>query len=123
MSPARPAEARAAAPARKAVLDAMTEKAFQAGVVKLARFHGFSLIYHVFDSRRSAPGFPDLVIVNPRTERTLFRELKTTRGRVSPDQREWLDGLTMAGQDAGVWRPAGLDDGSILAELRGIAVS
>lgn len=118
MSPVRPAESITAAQGRVAALDAMSERSFQAGVVKLARFHGFSLVYHTHDSRRSAPGFPDLVLVNPRTGRVLYRELKTSKGRVSPAQREWLDGLTAAGQDAGVWRPAGLDDGTILAELR-----
>lgn len=119
MSPIGPAEARTATQGRQAVLDAMSEKDFQNGVMKLARFHGFSLIYHVFDSRRSAPGFPDLVLVKPRTGHILYRELKKNKGRVTPDQQTWLDGLTAAGQDAAVWRPNDLDDGSILAELRG----
>ena len=97
----------------------MSEKDFQAGVLKLARFHGFQLRYHTHDSRRSAPGFPDLVLVNTRTGRVLFRELKTNKGRVSPDQQAWLDGLTACGMDAGVWRPNDLDSGRVLAELRG----
>lgn len=96
----------------------MLEKDFQAGVLKLARFHGFTLRYHTRNSRGSAPGFPDLVLVNTRTGRILWRELKTNKGRISPEQREWLDGLTAAGQDAGVWRPNDLDSGLILAELR-----
>lgn len=100
-------------------MDAMLEKDFQAGVLKLARFHGFTLRYHTHDSRRSAPGFLDLVLVNTRAGRVLFRELKTNKGRVSPDQREWIDGLTACGMDAGVWRPNDLDSGLVLAELRG----
>lgn len=114
-----PAEGRTAAPARQAVLDAMSERAFQQGVLKLARFHGFALAYHTHDSRRSAPGFPDLVLVNPRTGRVLWRELKTNKGRVSPEQRAWLDGLASAGQDAGVWRPDDLESGLVIADLRG----
>lgn len=97
----------------------MLEKPFQDGVLKLARFHGFSLAYHTHDSRRSAPGFPDLVLVNPRTGRVLYRELKTNKGRVSPAQQDWLDGLAAAGQDVGVWRPNDLDTGLIVAQLRG----
>lgn len=119
MSDLRPAERRTAPPARQAALDGMSEKDFQAGVLKLAQFHGFSLRYHVFDSRRSAPGFPDLVLVNTRIGRILWRELKTNKGRVSPDQQAWLDGLTACGMDASVWRPNDLDSGWILAELRG----
>lgn len=119
MSDLRPADRHAVAPARQAALDAMSEKDFQAGVLKLALFHGFKLRYHTHDSRRSAPGFPDLVLVNPRTGRVLWRELKTNKGRVSPEQQEWLDGLTACGMDAGVWRPNDLDDGRVLAELKG----
>lgn len=119
MSPVRPATGHTAAQGRQAALDAMSEKDFQTGVLKLARFHGFTLRYHTHDSRRSAPGFPDLILVNPGARRVLYRELKTNKGRVSPDQREWLDGLTACGMDAGVWRPNDLDDGRVLAELRG----
>lgn len=97
----------------------MLEKPFQDGVLKLAKFNGFGLAYHTHDSRRSAPGFPDLVLVNTRTGRVLWRELKTNKGRVSPDQQAWLDGLTAVGMDACVWRPNDLDSGRILAELRG----
>lgn len=119
MSDVQPAEGRTAAPARQVVLDAMSERAFQQGVLKLARFHGFALAYHTHDSRRSAPGFPDLVLVNPRTGRVLWRELKTNKGRVSPEQRAWLDGLAAAGMDAGVWRPNDLEAGLVIAELTG----
>lgn len=119
MSAARPAAGHTAAQGRQAALDAMSEKDFQTGVLKLARFHGFTLRYHTHDSRRSAPGFPDLVLVNPRTGRVLWRELKRNKGRVSPNQQDWLNGLTAAGMDAGMWRPKDLDSGRVLAELRG----
>lgn len=118
MSAVRPAEGRTAT-GRQAVLDAMSERTFQQGVLKLAQFHGFALTYHTHDSRRSAPGFPDLVLVNPRTGRVLWRELKTNKGRVSPEQRAWLDGLAAVGMDAGVWRPDDLDSGLVVAELGG----
>ena len=77
------------------------------------------LRYHVFDARRSAPGFPDLVIAGPRG--VLFRELKTQRGKVTPEQQRWLDALTAAGQNAAVWRPASLLSGAIAAELTAIS--
>jgi hypothetical protein len=83
---------------------AMSEKQFQAVVVASAQRHGW-LIYHTYDSRRSAPGYPDLHLVHVAGHRTIFRELKTETGRLSPDQRVWLDALTAVGADADVWRP------------------
>lgn len=99
---------------------AMAEKPFQTRVIQLAKFHGFELVYHTFDSRRSVPGFPDLVLVSSRRKRVMYRELKATKGRVSGDQRAWLDALVLAGEDAGVWQPADLLSGRIVAELSAV---
>ena len=75
------------------------------------------LVYHTGDSRRSEPGFPDVVVAGRNG--ILFRELKSSRGRLTPDQRRWLDRLTEAGADADVWRPYDWP-GRVLAELAGI---
>lgn len=77
------------------------------------------LAYHTRDSRRSAPGFPDWVFAGRRG--VMFRENKTARGRVWPDQRQWLDLLDWAGADAAVWRPADLASGRISYELLRLA--
>lgn len=82
----------------------MRENALQDQIEALAFDLGW-LTYHTHDSRRSDPGWPDLAMVHPKRGRFIVRELKTMRGRVSADQRKWLDGLTAAGIDAGVWRP------------------
>ena len=68
----------------------------------------------------SVKGWPDWTIRGPRG--VLFRELKSQRGRVAPEQREWLDALAAAGMNAAVWRPASLLSGAIAAELAGISV-
>jgi hypothetical protein len=68
----------------------VTEKQLQAQVVQLASLTGWRC-YHTFDSRRSAPGFPDLLLVRP--PRCLFVELKTTTGRLRPAQAAWLEAL------------------------------
>lgn len=81
----------------------MTEAQFQSQVLALARAMGL-VVYHTHDSRRSQPGFPDLVIVG--SGGVLYRELKTDKGRVSPDQTYWMQALLAAGQDARVWRPS-----------------
>lgn len=86
------------------VAKTMTEKQLQDAIVGAAQRLNW-LVYHTHDSRRSQPGFPDLVLVHPGRKVTLFRELKTMTGKVTTTQQQWLDGLTTAGQDAAVWRP------------------
>ena len=100
-----------------------TEQQFQDAVVELAELNGW-LCYHTYDSRRSDPGFPDMVMV--RGAVVIFAELKTERGRVSRPQREWLDALKSVERQAFedksegfeeyrvvrvyLWRPSDWDD-------------
>lgn len=76
--------------AAQAKLDARDEKHFQAEVIKLAKRCGWRH-YHTHDSRRSAAGFPDLVLV--RGQRLIFAELKVKPNRPTPAQEEWLADL------------------------------
>lgn len=92
---------------REELAATMTEAAFQAQVVALARSLGW-LAWHTYDSRRSAPGFPDLTLVHPQRGLLKFRELKTAKGRVRPEQSQCLAALAATGADAAVWRPADL---------------
>lgn len=64
-------------------------------------------------------GFPDLVVVGPGG--VLYRELKSDRGSLTADQREWLTALTAAGVDADVWKPAHWHGGQILHQLKCLA--
>lgn len=70
----------------------LAEAPFQQQVTNLASFYGW-LAYHTYDSRRSAPGFPDLVLV--RGAELLFIELKTDSGRVRAEQRDWIAALAV----------------------------
>ena len=92
------------------------ERDFQQAVLDMARTLGL-LAYHTHDSRRSEPGFPDLVLVGRRG--VIYRELKTLTGRVQREQAKWLSALTAAGADAAVWRPDQWPT-QIQAEMRGI---
>jgi hypothetical protein len=74
--------------------------------------------FHVYDSRRSPSGWPDLALIG--RGRIIFRELKTDAGRISETQAKVGELLTQAGQSWDVWRPADLMSGRILAELREI---
>jgi hypothetical protein len=94
-----------------------SEAHFQQQVVQLAGAYGWRT-YHTHDSRRSQPGFPDLVLV--RDAELIFAELKTDKGRVRPEQAEWIKALqqvssALAGvfaflkEDIGVALPAAVD--------------
>jgi hypothetical protein len=91
-----------------------TETQLQGCIINAAQTLGW-LVYHTHDSRRSQPGFPDLVLV--RGQQILYRELKTQTGRVRPEQRTWLDTLTAAGADAAIWRPIDWFTGHIARAL------
>lgn len=111
-------------------MKAGSEAAFQQQVLNLAGFYDWRC-YHTHDSRRSQPGFPDLVLV--RGPELIFAELKTEKGRVRPEQAEWIAALSEVGAavdavaqaaaldgyqpgdqtprvDVYLWRPSDFDD-------------
>jgi hypothetical protein len=63
-------------------------------------------------------GYPDLTIVGPGG--LMFRELKSSRGAPTPEQKDWILRLRSAGADAAIWRPADLFAGLIERELRAL---
>jgi hypothetical protein len=82
---------------------AVTEREFQAQVLRLARLCNY-LTYHTFDSRRSAHGYPDLTLA--RSDRpVLLLELKVGRRPLTPAQARWLSVLRAAGLHAYCVRP------------------
>jgi hypothetical protein len=97
----------------------MSEAAFQQLVLEYARLHGY-LAFHLTDARRparrngrlvwvgdeNAKGYPDCTFVHPRSGDLFVAELKSRTGRVTPEQRTWLDAFRTAGVDAYVWKPA-----------------
>lgn len=88
--------------ARDLLLAMETEDQFQAWLVGAAEAVGWSW-HHETDSRRTRAGWPDLVLWRPRD--FLIAELKTERGRVSPEQHKVIAGLAAAGIEVHVWRP------------------
>jgi hypothetical protein len=95
----------------------MKEKVLEENVRQACLALGL-LRYHTYRSTRSAPGFPDDVIVG---RYVMFRELKTQRGKLTQPQAEWVADLASTGADVKIWRPSDWVDGTILAELRACA--
>jgi hypothetical protein len=109
-------------------MTALSEAHFQRQVEQLAKYYGWRT-YHTHDSRRSTPGFPDLVLV--RGAELIFAELKTDKGRLRPEQRDWIADLQAVStelcevlcaatgaagihsdlaMDVYIWRPADFDE-------------
>ena len=101
------------------------EKDLQKMVTDLADLWGWKWTHfgkaQYKDGRWSTPlsgskGFPDLVLVRP--PRLLFIELKSDTGRLSLDQKLWLEILGEAGQEVHMWKPKDLHDGTIKKVLQ-----
>lgn len=88
------------------------EEQLQNWITQLAKLSGWR-VYHTYDSRRSTPGFPDLTMVHAGKGRVIFAELKSTKGRVTKAQKEWLADLAATGQEVYIWRPTDWVAGTI----------
>ena len=87
----------------------INERDFTKTVIEAAQLKGW-WVYHVAFSKGnlrggSSIGFPDLVLVHPVKGKTLFRELKVGKGKLTESQEMWGQALVSAGQDWLVWRP------------------
>ena len=89
----------------------ISEAEFTVQVIALAQLHRW-LVTHFRPGRTAGgwrtavsgdgKGFPDLVLVR---RRVLWVELKTGRGKATPEQERWLDSLRQAGQEVYLWKP------------------
>ena len=86
----------------------ISEKQFESQVKDLARtFNWF--YYHTWRSIHSPAGFPDVVMI--RDKRIVVAELKSEKGKVSPEQEEWLAVFRATGlTEVYLWRPSMFDE-------------
>ena len=87
----------------------VTERQFQAALVRYLRLMGFRT-YHTKFSIGSDLGFPDLVAV--RAGRCCFIECKAESGKISAAQAEWGELLAGVGGtvEYHLWRPEDWDE-------------
>ena len=99
----------------------MSERDFQRSVMELAELSGWETLhcrtsmqqgrYLTATTGTMAKGWPDLVLVHPKKRRLIFAELKSAKGRLSPDQENVLGTLLMVRSRPGsnvevhIWRP------------------
>jgi hypothetical protein len=102
---------------REATAKRMSEKQLLQYVLDLARACGY-LVYHTFDSRRSTPGFPDIIAVG--YDRLLAIECKREGQHPTPEQDDWLSELAyVPGVACYVVRPSDWLNGEVERILRG----
>lgn len=78
------------------------EEAFQREVLAFARRNGWKC-YHARDSRRSEPGFPDIVAMRAGVQ--LAIELKMPGNKATAEQLTWLELFAECGAKTGVYYP------------------
>lgn len=100
----------------------ISERTFTQHVIKLARVYKWRVAHfrpamtkrgRWVTAMSGDVGFPDLVL--SRGNRLIFAELKAGKGRVTPEQKKWLDSLIGAAQ-CRIWRPSDID--AIESELK-----
>jgi hypothetical protein len=94
-------------------LPAISEKEFMSQVIHLAKLFRWKVAHFRPGLTKSGKwrtavqgdgkGFVDLVLVR---ERIVWAEVKTDKGQLTPEQREWIAALERAGQEVHVWRPS-----------------
>lgn len=83
--------------------ESISEAALQNSMLEVAQMNDWKC-HHETDSRRSNPGFPDLVCVHP-THGVVFIELKTEKKYLRAPQRVWRDVLVASGARYYLFRP------------------
>ena len=103
----------------------MTENTLLSAVLSLAELFGWRTLHirpamteHGWRSpvQGDGKGFPDVLAI--RGDRILAAELKSDQGRLTDEQRAWLDVLAQAGVETHLWRPEHWQDGSIADHLK-----
>lgn len=88
--------------------DQVSEKQWQQQVEDIAGW-GKWIFYHTWNSRHSASGFLDLILL--RHTRMVVAELKRERGKETLDQKVWLEAFrSIPGAEVFVWRPSDIDE-------------
>ena len=83
-------------------LPPMTERAWLAQALRLAEVLGWRT-YHTWSSKHSAAGLPDVLAI--RRPRVVWLELKSQRGRATPEQLAWIVAREACGQEVYIVRP------------------
>ena len=91
----------------------ISERDWQKRVTKWAKDLGWT-VQTTYFSPYSSRGILDLSMCRP--PRFILAELKTDRGKLRPEQREWIDLVGKCGIEVFVWKPS--DEKQVLEILK-----
>lgn len=74
-------------------------------------------MYFSWTSIHSPKGMLDLLLTNREKKRVIFAELKTEKGKLTPEQQETFDDLEECGAEVYVWRPVDIESIARLLRL------
>lgn len=91
----------------------MSEDDLEENVRDAAKKFRIRRVHHL-KSKGTTAGVPDDLLIGTRS---IWRELKTQKGKLSRAQHEFAEDLIAAGDDFAVWRPEDWLSGRVLTEL------
>ena len=86
----------------------VTERDLREQVRDLCGLFGWKM-HFTWMSMHSPKGMLDLLLINREKKRVIFAELKSDKGKLTPEQQETFDGLEACGQEVYVWRPGDIE--------------
>lgn len=95
----------------------MNHAELQGAIIEIASLLGWDLKYHTHDSRHSAAGFPDLVLIHMGKRRVVWIEFKVPPDKISPEQTAWHDGLAICDQEVYIVWPEHLEEVKVILTL------
>lgn len=87
----------------------VTERDLREQVRDLCKIYHWRFLF-TWTSIHSPKGMLDLLLINKEQERVIFAELKSERGKMTPEQQETFDELDACGQEVYLWRPADIEN-------------
>ena len=86
----------------------VTEADLREQVRDLCKLFGWDMKF-TWSSIHSPKGMLDLLLINREQKRVIFAELKSEKGKMTPEQQETFDELQACGQECYLWRPGDIE--------------
>jgi len=86
----------------------VTERDLREWVRDLCNLFGWRFLF-TWTSIHSPRGMLDLLLINKEQKRVIFAELKSEKGKMSPEQQQVFEELKACGQEVWLWRPADIE--------------
>ena len=86
----------------------VTEKDLREQVRDLCKLFGWRFLF-TWTSIHSPKGMLDLFLINAEQKRLIFAELKSEKGKMTPEQQQVFDELKECGQEVYLVRPSDIE--------------